>query len=724
MNLQQTFHNGKRWLPLIPWMILIGLALGITQTRVVQAATINVACNVTDLVNAINTANTNGEADTLNLAAGCTYTLTATLDILPDGGNPLTIEGNGATLSGNNTVRVFFVNPGATLNLNAATVSNGTTTGSGGGIRNFDGILTLTNSIVSNNTAFDSSGGGISVTGGMVTLINSTVSGNTNSDFGGGGIFNDSGTVTLIDSTVSGNNANLDGGGINNAGTLTLTNSSVSNNTTNSFGGGILNTGTLTLSNSTIVGNSAVDGGGIFNRNFGTITLSNSTLSGNTAVNGGGINNAGTLTLTNSSASNNSATNVGGGIANMLNGTLTLTNSTVSGNTADGEGGGIFNVSLNMLTLSNSTLSGNTASLGGGFYNNGTLTLTNSSVSNNTTNSFGGGIFNDSNGRATLTNSTVVGNTSTNGSGGGITNMGTALMSNSTIANNNRLGIEGMPGGTLALANSILANNGVDCAVFQVSLLVLSGGNLVEDGSCGAAVLTGDPLLGGLTGSPAHFPLLPGSPAIDAGDNSLCPATDQRGAARPFDGDGDGTATCDLGSYELDTVAPPITPTPTSPSSGTATPPPPGATEATIPPPPDTPRCEDLNFVVDGVVRASVSDALDYAVFCRVLYANGAPGQWLGGDLYNAGSIGHQGVLDLGVLQAVDVYSPVGMTSFDGGVEICLRGQGTLIFLAARNAPRIAEVIGEHTASNFPGFTCATLFEPGTLVLVRENPAG
>jgi hypothetical protein len=31
---------------------------------------------------------------------------------------------------------------------------------------------------------------------------------------------------------------------------------------------------------------------------------------------------------------------------------------------------------------------------------------------------------------------------------------------------------------------------------------------------------------------------------------------------------------------------------------------------------------------------------------------------------------------------------------------------------------------GHYEADDFPGFTCATLFEPGTLVLVRDNPLG
>jgi hypothetical protein len=40
--------------------------------------------------------------------------------------------------------------------------------------------------------------------------------------------------------------------------------------------------------------------------------------------------------------------------------------------------------------------------------------------------------------------------------------------------------------------------------------------------------------------------LLAGSPAIDAGDNAVCPVTDQRGVTRP-----QGTA-CDVGSYEYE----------------------------------------------------------------------------------------------------------------------------------------------------------------------------
>ncbi len=52
---------------------------------------------------------------------------------------------------------------------------------------------------------------------------------------------------------------------------------------------------------------------------------------------------------------------------------------------------------------------------------------------------------------------------------------------------------------------------------------------------------------GGLTLTQA---LLTGSPAIDAGENTTCPAVDQRGVDRPYNSTGLGSAMCDIGAYE------------------------------------------------------------------------------------------------------------------------------------------------------------------------------
>jgi hypothetical protein len=143
---------------------------------------------------------------------------------------------------------------------------------------------------------------------------------------------------------------------------------------------------------------------------------------------------------------------------------------------------------------------------------------------------------------------------------------------------------------------------------------------------------------------------------------------------------------------------------------------------AELPPPPPTPTCEAHNFDEGGVVRSSAPDATSYAINCRILYQNGASTSWLGSPLYSEANLGVAGLLELGVQQAVDIFSPPGLTYFNDGAVFCLRGTGTLIWLAASGVPRVPHIIGSYTVPEFPGFTCATLFEPGTLILVSRNP--
>ncbi len=350
---------------------------------------------------------------------------------------------------------------------------------------------------------------------------------------GGGGIYSNY-TLTLTNSTVSGNSAYYGGGIAGNY--ATLTNSTVSDNSA-TYGGGIYSYGTLTLTDSTVSGNS---GGGIYS-GHGTLTVSNSTVSGNTATtNGGGIASEwGTLTLTSSTVSGNSAS-YGGGIYSS-GGSLTVSNSTVSANTAS-TGGGIAS-EWGTLTLTSSTVSANTAGGGGGIYSSGgTSTLTNSTVSGNTAATNGGGIY--SSGASTLTNSTVSGNSAVDG--GGIYNPGLGSLKNTIVGNNDPVDCSGvfMP------ASYNLIENPTGCAI-------VGTGNVVGL----------DPLLGPLAdnGGPTQtHALLAGSPAIDAGSPDCPPpATDQRGLARPADGDGDGTAACDIGAFELGAEPPVPTPTPT-----------------------------------------------------------------------------------------------------------------------------------------------------------------
>ena len=86
----------------------------------------------------------------------------------------------------------------------------------------------------------------------------------------------------------------------------------------------------------------------------------------------------------------------------------------------------------------------------------------------------------------------------------------------------------------MRLYKSIIVDSqgGGDCRLF-VGAATVSGNNFIEDGSCSATLSSADGVikLGAVTRSPAYFPLLDGSVAIDAGHADHCPNVDQAGNA-------------------------------------------------------------------------------------------------------------------------------------------------------------------------------------------------
>ncbi len=137
-------------------------------------------------------------------------------------------------------------------------------------------------------------------------------------------------------------------------------------------------------------------------------------------------------------------------------------------------------------------------------------------------------------------------------------------------------------------------------------------------------------------------------------------------------------------------------------------------------PPPPVPLCEDHNFDTNGVVRSSLADTNGFAVNCRIIYQNGIPIRMPDGTSYSSANLGVEGLIELGVIQAIDIFSPANQTYFEGGAVFCLRGSGHLIWLAASQAPRHPEIIGSYAVEEWEGFTCATIFEPGTLILLNS----
>ena len=222
-----------------------------------------------------------------------------------------------------------------------------------------------------------------------------------------------------------------------------------------------------------------------------------------------------------------------GGISNS--GTLTLVDVTFSGDLASEFGGAIFNTG--MLTVSNCTFTNDSAGLAGGAIDNagGTVILIDSTFSGNSAQS-GGAIANAS-GSMTLTNCTITGN-SAGSDGGGIENQGEMKLANTIIAGNTLTGSGG---------------SGPDASGPLSSL----GFNLIGDTSASSGWVSTDlqnvnPLLaplGNYGGTTQTFALLPGSPAIGAGNNALIPSgitTDQRGPGFPRIVDG----TIDIGAFE------------------------------------------------------------------------------------------------------------------------------------------------------------------------------
>jgi hypothetical protein len=291
----------------------------------------NVACGdvygPAGLVAAINAANAGG-GGTINLAGGCTYTLTLSTPNNHSNGLPvvtstITINGSGSSIARSQApstpgFRIFEVDAPGNLTLNLLTVTGGNTNTSGGGIYinafNNAAGLTLNNSQVVNNTADN-----------------------------GGGVFNANlGTLRVSVSHLNNNTARV-GGGLSNQGSATLYTSQVNNNTISGTGGGIA-------------------GGGICNcGSTASLTVIATQVNGNTAArsqpstfstSGGGLRNVGTLNLIASQVSNNTVSDPngsaqGGGIFNS-SGISTLRATTVTGNVAAGstpDGGGIFNSS-------------------------------------------------------------------------------------------------------------------------------------------------------------------------------------------------------------------------------------------------------------------------------------------------------------------------------------------------------------------------------------------
>lgn len=250
----------------------------------------------------------------------------------------------------------------------------------------------------------------------------------------------------------------------------------------------------------------------------------------------GGLGSFGVLRINQSLFYNNHG--FGGGAIDANNFTL-IVNSTLSGNKAEYRGGGIEFGSASYpvyLDLSNVTITGNHANLNNQFSSGG-----------------GGGISSwDVNDQVFMRNSIVAGNVDE-----GIKTQGTVFFSPDCV-------------GSFTSDGYNLIGNDSNCDGFA------NGSNHDKVGTNNAPL---DPKLGPLAKNGGYtntHALLSGSPAIDAGnfqagceDRDGNPiVVDQRGYARPINGDGQPGTYCDMGAFEAGSTAAP-TPTPTTQSCDT-----------------------------------------------------------------------------------------------------------------------------------------------------------
>lgn len=298
---------------------------------------------------------------------------------------------------------------------------------------------------------------------------------------------------------------------------LTLSKLTLRNGTA-ATGGAVLNAGVLSISDVTISDSVATDsGGGLTTLAGATSTLNLSTITNNQAPTAGGVSNSGTLSLTDTTVADNSATTTdGGGLLNSASADATISRSTFVGNAATFSGGAITNAGT--LTFVNSTLSTNSADTGGALSTSGASTLTNVTIANNSATTTAGGV-------SSSTENTSVRNT--------------------IIAANSSATSPDISGTFNSLGNNLIgASNG--------SSGFINGTDSDQVGTVASPHAPGLAPLGNYGGATATHSLFPASTALDAGNNSSAPTTDQRGASRQLDGpDANSTTTVDIGAFEF-----------------------------------------------------------------------------------------------------------------------------------------------------------------------------
>jgi len=256
------------------------------------------------------------------ITLGSELLVTDSIIINGPGAQLLSISGNGANriINSPNRMTFNFTQPIA-IALSGLTLKDGKTVGKGGAI-NAAGPLTITDCVLSNNSATfyggavavlrhniplsisrshfsgnwaGSKGGGVYIYGSSkVSISTATFNDNYGKEYGGGVFLWSVAELSMSECTLNNNNS-ADGGGVglyqNSSSKLFIENSTISGNTAAMFGGGVsVRSSTVKLFNCTVTANSATNsGGGIYGDGDSTVGLDSSIVAANMGLNGSDV---------------------------------------------------------------------------------------------------------------------------------------------------------------------------------------------------------------------------------------------------------------------------------------------------------------------------------------------------------------------------------------------------------------------------------------------------
>lgn len=596
-----------RWaaLPLAAALATLMLALLflLLTPRVARAGGVVTTCDQSNLAAAL----AGGGSVTFACGGPATITFASQIVITQD----TTIDGGTlgqVTLSGSNVTRLFTTTPSATLTLLNLVVREGQSAGAGGAVF-AAGPITIAHSVFHHNVSGDY--GGAVMAQGAVWVTDSEFYRNTAEGGGalaleaeaqigasrfysntaaspGGAIYSYNAAQVWVSASWFYSNTALYGGGLNAAGLgLWLASSTLHHNTGTNEGGGLYSANPTTISGSEFYSNTTEYGGGLIA--YGAVTITASSLHHNTADRAGGglgFYDAESLrgaalsggaapqngipnraVLTDVDLYSNQVTSGWGGGADLEGASARLERVRVFNNRVDtghaNYAGGGLAVFYGHYELIDSAVYGNVADTGpgGGVHLSygAVLTVTGSAIYSNTAVAGNGGGFSalstSGASKLRLFNSTVSGNSAVLGGGIHLDAANTYAVISYTTLYSNQAGVADNFTGTAELHNSVIAGSPAsNCG----GAIKSYGYNLEDGATCDlnafGDITNIDPQLAplGWNGGPTwtHRPL-PDSQLIDNADPVGCPATDQRGAARPVDGDLEPGARCDIGAHEF-----------------------------------------------------------------------------------------------------------------------------------------------------------------------------